>query len=66
MTQQNRKTVEPETTRSAKIVEVIETVSTRGNGVDTPVREVVQYWSKEGVLLAEQDPCKGEGGTKDG
>jgi len=56
---EKRKQVEPETTRSARLIEVIETVSTRGNGVDTPVREVIQYWSKEGVLLAEQDPCNG-------
>lgn len=52
-----KKSTLPETTRSARIVEVIETVSIRGDGVDTPVREVVQYWSKEGVLLSEQDPC---------
>lgn len=52
------KQVDPETARSSKVIEVIETVSTRGNGVDTPFREVVQYWSKEGILLAESDPCK--------
>ncbi|MEK5109862.1 hypothetical protein MHI57_24685 [Cytobacillus sp. FSL K6-0129] len=54
----NRKPVEPETTRRARIIEVIETVSIRGNGVDTILREVTQYWSKEGVLLAESDPIK--------
>jgi hypothetical protein len=53
------KPVDPETTRSARIVEVIQTVSIRGNGFDNPVREVTQYWSKEGILLAEQDPCDG-------
>ncbi|MDQ0270758.1 hypothetical protein [Cytobacillus purgationiresistens] len=56
----NRKPVEPETTRRARIIEVIETVSIRGNGVDTVLREVTQYWSKEGVLLAESDPIKEE------
>lgn len=55
-----RKPAEPETPRSVKIVEVIQTVSIRGNGVDTPIREVTQYWSKEGALLAEDDPCKEE------
>ena len=52
------KPIEPNATRNAKIIEVIETVSTRGNGVDTIHREVIQYWSKDGVLLAEHDPCK--------
>jgi hypothetical protein len=52
------KPVEPETTRSARMIEVIETISIRGDGFDSPVREVIQYWSKEGILLAEQDPCK--------
>lgn len=51
-----RKPVEPETTREAKVIEVIETVSIRGNGVDTVLREVIQYWSKDGILLAENDP----------
>lgn len=58
MPPENRKSVEPETTRNAKLIEVIQTVSIRGNGVYTPVREVIQYWSKEGILLAEKDPCK--------
>lgn len=53
-----RKPVDPETTRKARVIEVIETVSIRGNGVDTTVREVIQYWSKDGVLLAEKDPIK--------
>jgi hypothetical protein len=51
------KPVSPETTRKAKLIEVIQTVSIRGNGVDTVLREVTQYWSKEGKLLAEHDPC---------
>ncbi|TYS91934.1 carboxypeptidase [Rossellomorea aquimaris] len=52
-----RKPVEPETPRSVKTVEVIQTVSIRGNGVDTVLREVTQYWDKDGTLLAENDPC---------
>lgn len=51
-----KKQIEPETTRKAELIEVIRTVSTRGNGVDTVFREVIQYWSKDGKLLAENDP----------
>jgi hypothetical protein len=52
-------TVRPETPRSAKVIEVIETVTLRGRGDDErdPVREVTQYWSFKGILLAEKDPC---------
>lgn len=40
----------------AKIVELIETEMTKGNGVkDDPYRSVIQYWSKEGNLLFEID-----------
>jgi hypothetical protein len=53
----NKNPIEPETTRSAKVIEVIETFSVRGNGVDSVFREVIQYWSKDGKLLAENDPC---------
>jgi hypothetical protein len=43
----------------AKLIEVIETVSLRGEGVEgDPVRHIKQYWSKDGVLLAEQDDWK--------
>lgn len=52
-----------ETPRSVKLVEVIETVTIKGNGVSSPVREVIQYWSKEGKLLGEIDPCN-EGEAK--
>lgn len=45
-----------QTTRVAKVVHVIETVSLRGAGTDRdPIREVIQYWSFDGVLLAERD-----------
>lgn len=49
----------PETPRSAKVIEVIETVTLRGSGVNEsdPVREVTQYWNFKGILLAEKDPC---------
>jgi hypothetical protein len=42
--------------KTAKLIEVIETVSLRGNGSKSePIREVTQYWSKDGQLLAEKD-----------
>lgn len=45
-----------ETTRRAELIEVIMTESARGSGTqEDPVRGVTQYWSKEGVLLAEKD-----------
>jgi hypothetical protein len=49
------KPAEPETPRQVKMMEVIEVRAIRGNGIDVPVRIVVQYWSKEGKLLAEKD-----------
>ena len=48
-------------TDSAKVIQVIETVSSRGKGTEeNPCRWVHQYWSLEGELLAENDPCKVE------
>jgi hypothetical protein len=41
---------------AASIIEVICTVSHRGEGTNTePVRIIYQYWSKTGTLLAEHD-----------
>jgi hypothetical protein len=42
----------------ARLIEVIETdLQRRGRGSEgDPHRRVVQYWSKDGRLLAEQDP----------
>lgn len=43
--------------RSAKIVEVIVTVSLEGEGVEgDPCREITRYWTKDGNLIAEKDP----------
>ncbi len=43
-------------------IEVIRTLlTTRGNGKDTPIRRITQYWSLEGTLLAENDPCEDKG-----
>lgn len=40
----------------AKLIEVIEVEVSRGNGKDIPFRGVTQYYTKDGVLLAERDP----------
>lgn len=46
---------------NARVVQVIETTLTRrGDGRDTVLRVVKQYWSFEGELLAENDPCAGD------
>ena len=43
------------TPSKAELIEVIHTVATRGKGVHgDPIRNVDQYWSKDGKLLAEQ------------
>jgi hypothetical protein len=47
-----------ETPRAARVVEVIETRAVRGHGTeDDLIREVAQYWSRAGEMLAENDPC---------
>jgi hypothetical protein len=40
---------------SARIVEVIEVVTTRGDGKETPIREVTRYFDRDGKLLSESD-----------
>lgn len=53
--------VRPEGTKSAKVIQVIETKSKRGLGTEeVPVREVTQYWDFDGNLLAEHDPTRDE------
>ncbi len=47
----------PQETKSARVIQVIETVSLAGDGTDTnPVYEVHQYWTLDGKLLAESKP----------
>lgn len=42
---------------SAKIIHVIKTTNTRGDGTSVnPSRVVTQYWSVDGQLLFEKDP----------
>ena len=44
---------------SAKLVELIETVSLRGTGSDADVyRNVTQWWTKDGDLVSEKDEWK--------
>lgn len=50
----------PRGTDSARVIQVIETKALRGKGENESdmCRTITQYWSLEGVLLAEHDPCK--------
>lgn len=44
---------------SAKVILVIETKSARGAGTpEQPTRLVTEYWSLEGIKLAEYDPIE--------
>lgn len=46
----------PNGTKSAKVIQVIETKAIRGIGTEKdPAREVTQYWDLEGNFLAEHD-----------
>jgi hypothetical protein len=44
---------------TAKVIQVIETtLLRRGDGTKrNPVRVITQYWSLDGKLLVENDPC---------
>ena len=45
--------------RSAELIEVIVVEIHEGKGIEKdPYRIVIQYWSKKGFLLAENDPYK--------
>lgn len=45
---------------TAKVIQVIQTsLSSRGDGTrDNHMRRITQYWSLDGELLAEVDPCE--------
>lgn len=46
-------------TDGARVIQVIETRSCRGNGTkEDPCRVVIQYWNFDGKLLAEKDSVK--------
>lgn len=44
----------------AKVIQVIRTMlKKRGSGVgDDPIRYIEQFWSLDGKLLMENDPCE--------
>ena len=47
-----------EQNKEVQLMEVIVTTLTRkGDGKNTRMRIVTQVWSKEGKLIAENDPC---------
>lgn len=53
----NKKAVRPRGTDSARVIQVIETMSLRGSGEERdPVRAVKQFWAFDGSLIAESDP----------
>jgi hypothetical protein len=57
MTNPQKETVRPRGTDSAKVIQVIVTEAIEGRGTeDDPVRNVLQYWSLDGKLLAKVDP----------
>lgn len=44
-------------TKSARVIQVIETVSLAGDGTDAhPICEIHQYWSLDGKPLAKSEP----------
>lgn len=46
----------PNGTKSAKVIQVIETKAVRGLGTEKdPIRDVIQYWDLDGNFLAEMD-----------
>lgn len=46
--------------RSVKTIEVIEVISTMGQGLtDNPYRKIAQYYTLDGKLLAESDSLDG-------
>ncbi|WP_069997776.1 carboxypeptidase [Cellulosilyticum sp. I15G10I2] len=54
----------PKGTDSVRVLQVIETRSCRGKGIEEdPYRVVIQYWDFEGNMLAEKDPAKEAGRT---
>lgn len=51
----------PRGTDSAQVIPVIKTESLRGEGMNEDMCRIVkQYWSLDGELLAEDDPCAKE------
>lgn len=55
---ENKTGAVPRGVDNAKVIQVIETRSIVGSGLnqDDICREVIQYWSLEGELIAQSDP----------
>ena len=54
-------------TKSARVVQVIETVSLAGDGTDAhPIYEIHQYWRLDGKLLAKSELLADFKAVKDG
>lgn len=64
--EQQKNTVYPRGTDSAKVIQVIETRAARGSGSPKDLSRIVtQYWDFEGNLLAENDPSSTNGKWED-
>lgn len=51
-----KNTARPRGTDSAKVIQVIQTVSLKGKGTENdPARQVIQYWDFEGNLIGTVD-----------
>ena len=49
--------------KEAEVIPVIRTTLLRrgtGQSEDSPIRVITQYWSLDGDLLAEVDPCSAQ------
>lgn len=45
--------------KEVMVMQVIKTTNmTRGDGINTPIRAITQFWSMDGDLLAEIDPLE--------
>lgn len=55
----NKKERQVRVVETAKVISVIKTTSTRGDGTSAnPSRVITQYWHLSGELLFEEDPVK--------
>lgn len=50
----------PDPIRACEVVEVIRVQALRGEGEIRRRRIVTQWWTPEGELIAEHDPCDSE------
>lgn len=60
---QCHRSIEPAPPESVCVMQVIAVRFALGNGVTTPYRGVMRYYSMDGELLAEHDPLAGKAAT---